>query len=100
MEAFQKLGALVEERWRAANYDERRFPEIAAEALVESDIPGHVDPWEIIRWVHRAAALPRQQDVDALFGNPPITLYMGPRFYIDVYYWLDGTTSIHQHAFT
>jgi hypothetical protein len=25
---------------------------------------------------------------------------MGSRFYIDVYYWLDGTTEIHQHAFS
>src|SRR5262249_34250242 len=28
-----------------------------------------------------------------------ITLYNGPRFYLDVYFWVDGTTSIHQHAF-
>jgi hypothetical protein len=37
--------------------------------------------------------------VPANFGNPPITLYSGPRFHIDVYFWLDGTTSVHQHAF-
>src|SRR6185436_4010545 len=29
-----------------------------------------------------------------------ITLFTGSRFYIDIYYWLDGTTSIHQHSFT
>ena len=34
------------------------------------------------------------------FGNPPITTYVGPRFFIDVYYWLDGTTTIHQHSFS
>ena len=100
MEEFQKLGALVEGRWKAENYSEQLFPEIAAQALSEADLPARVDPWEIIRWVHTAGSLPQQYDVEGRFGNPPITLFSGPRFYIDVYYWLDGTTSIHQHAFT
>ncbi len=100
MELFQKLGTLIENRWRAENYSELLFPDIAAEALAEADLPSKVDPWEIIRWVHSAITLPEQKDVPGRFGNPPITLFAGPRFYIDVYYWLDGTTSIHQHAFT
>jgi hypothetical protein len=100
MEAFQELGSLVERRWKAENYDEGRFPEIAAQALVESDLPARVDPWDIIRWVHHADTLPQQADVEGRFGNPPITLFYGPRFFIDVYYWLDGATSIHQHSFT
>jgi hypothetical protein len=100
MEEFQELGSLVEDRWKAENYSEESFPEIAVQALNESDMPSRVDPWEIIRWVHTAESLPHQYDIEARFGNPPITLFSGPRFYIDVYYWLDGTTSIHQHAFT
>ena len=100
MEEFQKLGTLIENRWRAENYSEQQFPEIAAQALAEADLPSKVDPWEIIRWVHTAVPLPEQKDVPGKFGNPPITLFAGSRFYIDVYYWLDGTTSIHQHSFT
>jgi len=100
MEEFQKLGAQVENRWRAENYSEQLFPEIAAQALVEADLPARVDPWEIIRWVQTADSLPEQQDVEGRFGNPPVTLFCGPRFFIDIYYWLDGTTSIHQHSFT
>lgn len=100
MQPFAELGALVESRWRDENYGEHSFPEIAAAALAESDLTARVDPWEIIRWVHTTPQLPRQQDRKANFGNPPITLFNGARFYIDVYYWLDGTTSIHQHAFS
>ena len=100
MEQFQKLGTLIERRWLAENYSEQLFPEIAAQALAEADLPSKVDPWDIIRWVHTTDSLTEQKDVPGRFGNPPITLYSGPRFYIDVYYWLDGTTSIHQHAFT
>jgi hypothetical protein len=100
MEEFQKLGSVVENRWKAENYSEQLFPEIAAQALSEADLSARVDPWEIIRWVHSAISLPEQQDVEGRFGNPPITLFSGARFYIDIYYWLDGTTTIHQHAFT
>jgi hypothetical protein len=100
MKQFQQLGELVESRWKAENYSELLFPEVASQALVESDLPAHVDPWEIVRWVHAAGTLPQQYDVDGRFGNPPITLFSGQRFYIDVYFWLDGTTTIHQHAFT
>lgn len=100
MEDFEKLGAVVETRWKAENYNEELFPEIAAQALNEADLPARVGPWEIIRWVHTTVSLPEQRDVEGRFGNPPITVFSGPRFYIDVYYWLDGTTSIHQHSFT
>jgi hypothetical protein len=97
MQTFAELGALVEARWRNENYNEEAFPGIAAQALSER---APVDPWEIIRWSHETPDLPEQMDLAGKFGNPPITVYVGPRFYVDVYYWLDGTTTIHQHAFS
>ena len=100
MQQFREVGELIEKRWRHQNYNEELFPNIAADALSEADLPSQVDPWDIIRWVHTTNSLPEQKDIPGRFGNPPITLYSGSRFYIDVYYWLDGTTSIHQHAFT
>ena len=100
MRLFAELGALVESRWRDQNYDEELFSAIAAQALSEMKLSDRVDPWEIIGWVHATPNLPQQMDLEANFGNPPLTLYVGPRFYIDVYYWLDGTTTIHQHAFS
>jgi hypothetical protein len=99
MKVFEDLGLLVERLWREKNYHDGVFPEIAARALEETGLTGRVSPWEIVRWVHTAHHLPRQQDVEARFGNPPITLYNGPRFHIDIYFWTDGTTEIHQHGF-
>ena len=99
MKVFEELGALIEERWKNKNYDEEVFSSIAQQALMEADLLNRVDPWEIVRWTQAATQLPLQQDIDAKFGNPPITLYNGSRFYIDVYFWLDGTTEIHQHSF-
>jgi hypothetical protein len=99
MQIFADLGALIEQRWRDQNYDEDVFPDIAAEALAEAAPDKHVSPWEIIRWVFDSTHIPAQQDLPGRFGNPPITLFSGPRFHIDIYFWLDGTTSVHQHAF-
>jgi hypothetical protein len=97
---IQDLGALIESRWRDQNYNEDLFSEIAGGALAEANLIEQIDPWEILRWSQTTSQLPAQQDVDGAFGNPPLTLYVGPRFYIDVYYWLDGTTTIHQHSFS
>ena len=100
MEFFQQLGAVIEDRWRAVSYNEERFPTIAAAALREADAVSQVDPWDVIRWLHRTPQIPTQFDLPALFGNPPVTLFFGPRFFIDLYYWLDGTTDIHRHSFS
>ncbi len=100
MKFYQDLGSLVEGRWKNVNYEEEAFPEIAAGALAETDPSRRQDPWEIIRWLYTTTELPKQRDVDGHFGNPPITLYCSDKFHIDIYYWLDGTTGIHQHAFS
>jgi hypothetical protein len=99
MERFFRLGSDVEDRWRAMDYDEGRFPAIAAEALRNADIPPTLSAWDVLEWTLRQAELPRQRDVAGRFGEPPITLFSGPRFHVDVYFWFHGTTSIHQHAF-
>jgi hypothetical protein len=100
MRLFTQIGRLVESRWRDKNYSDDFFAEIAASVLLDSNLIEQVNPWEVIRWVHTLSDLPEQMDLKAKFGDPPITVFAGPRFYIDVYYWLDGTTSIHQHAFS
>ncbi len=99
MKLFQQLGAEIEESWRAQNYNETALPAIAAEALQRADLPSKVSAWEIVEWTLRQSELPPQKDPTGKFGDPPITLFVAPRFYIDVYFWLDGTTQIHQHGF-
>ncbi len=99
MKFFAELGALLERRWRDHNYNDEAFPALAEQALLEMPPHENVDAWDTIRWVLSTTELPQQQDIPGKFGNPPITLYSGPRFHIDIYFWLDGTTSIHQHAF-
>lgn len=99
MELFQTLGAEIEKLWRDKNYDENLFPDIAAQSLKEARLPEKISAWDVIDWTLHQTQLPVQQDVYAKFADPPITVYNSPRFHIDVYFWLEGTTAIHQHAF-
>ena len=99
MELFQKLGAEIEEAWREQNYNEDVFPQLAVDALSRADLPSKLSAWEVLEWTLRQSELPPQMDPGGMFGDPPITLFVAPRFYIDLYFWLDGTTQIHQHSF-
>lgn len=99
MQIFEAAGDTIEDRWRTANYDEDALPEIAEEVLRDSGLTNKVRLWEVAEWALASKKLPQQYDIYAKFGDPPITVYNAPRFVIDVYYWLEGTTSVHQHAF-
>lgn len=100
---MRKVGELadrLEDRWRATGYDNQAFPVLAAEALRESELPGTLDIWDELRKLGATRELTEQRDLGAAFSNLPITLTNRARFYVDLYLWLDGTTSIHQHSFS
>lgn len=99
MELFRKLGEEIELLWRDENYNEEALPGFAADALRRADLPSKVSAWDVAEWMLKQPELPPQKDPRGNFGDPPITLYAGPRFYIDVYFWLEGTTAVHQHSF-
>lgn len=100
MELFQQLGREVERLWREANYDEAKLPAIAKKSLLDADLPSKLSAWDVLAWTLKQNTLPPQKDVRGNFGDPPITLFVGPRFHIDVYFWFQGTTAIHQHSFS
>lgn len=100
MELFTKLGDDVEQAWRDADYDELQLPAIAKQKLTEHDLPSKLTPWDVLEWAMMRPELPPQADPNASFGDPPITVYSGARFYVDVYFWFMGTTATHQHSFS
>jgi hypothetical protein len=100
IEVVDDLGDFVEARWRATDYDADQLPGIAEEALREARLPDRLSSEDIVNWALNAQELPQQHDLDARFGQPPLTLYRSRRFYIEALHWIDGSTTLHQHAFS
>jgi hypothetical protein len=100
VEFFEALGQRVGRAWRQAAYDELAFPEIAVSMLAESRFAERVTLDDIVHWTVRTDRIPHQIDLGAEFGQPPLSVYAEERFLIQVIFWLDGTTAIHQHAFS
>lgn len=98
MDAISELGDTVARRWREQNHDESAFTAIAAEALGESELLARHSGADLVDYALRSTRLPLQYS--SRFGQPPLVLYRGHEFYIEALFWLDSTTSIHQHAFS
>jgi hypothetical protein len=97
---FLRLGMDVERRFRSLRFDERRFSQAAMGALLEAPPHLTLSCPEVLRWGVDTCRLPAQTDPRSLFGEPPLTVYRGDLFHIDVNVWLNSTTSIHEHSFS
>ncbi len=100
MEFFQKLGSLTTRLWKERNYNEEDFPAVASRALSELPPDEHVSFWDVAKWALTCERLPGQADLSAKFGQPPLTVYGGRDFRIEVLFWVQGIPAIHQHSFS
>lgn len=100
MHSFDDVGAEVERVWERAGFDEVALPRIAAEVLREARLGERLRGHDVLRHLLRAGRLPPQQDLGASFGQPPITVFRGRRFHVQVLFWLHGSTTIHRHGFS
>ncbi len=95
---FEKLGQTVLERWREQNFSLEAFPELARIAIDEAPPSENVDLEELI---HEFLANDEQPfQTQSGFGQPELVAYNDPRFYIQILFWMEGTTKIHQHGFS
>jgi hypothetical protein len=95
---FEELGRTVLERWKRENFSLLKFPEIARAALAKRPPAKHLDLAALMRDFLLNDDQRFQTDSD--FGEPELVVYKHPRFYIQILFWLDGTTAIHQHEFS
>ena len=96
---FEKLAALIEKRWREKELDNAGFAEIALSALHELPPAQYIDYSQLVQWTISADRL-AAQNLDSKFGEPPLIVYASDLFYIEVLFWLDVHTAIHQHGFS
>lgn len=99
MEFFEGIARSVNQRWKQAHYDPLRLPDIAVDVLKASPPSEHVSTEDVCRWVIESEALPKQPNLNLNFGQPPLTVYADDRLFIEILFWLDNTTAIHEHAF-
>ena len=95
---FTELGGTVLARWKKVNFSPALFPELARAALEERPPASHVDVAALVRDFLLDDAQPLQ--TASGFGEPELVVHEDPRFYIQMLFWLDGTTDIHQHSFS
>ncbi len=95
---FEKLGRTVLERWRQQNFSLEAFPELARIAMDEAPPSENVDLEEMIHEFLANDDQPLQGHSG--FGQPELVAFSDPRFYIQILFWMEGTTDIHQHEFS
>jgi len=95
---FEKLGRTVLERWRQQNFSLDVFPEIALIAINEDPPSENVDLEEMIHEFITSDEQPLQGQSG--FGQPELVAFNDPHFYIQILFWMEGTTDIHQHEFS
>lgn len=95
---FTELGQDILGRWKSNNFSPQDFPNLAADALARRPPSEHVELAELAS----RFLLDDEQPLQTLsgFGEPELVVYDHPRFYIQVLFWLDGSTDIHQHGFS
>ena len=95
---FTGLGRMVLEQWKRENFSLAKFPGIACAALEARPPAKHVDLTKFVREFLLNEEQPPQ--TQSGFGQPELVAYEHPRFYIQILFWLEGTTDIHQHEFS
>ncbi|MDB4961953.1 MAG: hypothetical protein JWP01_1952 [Myxococcales bacterium] len=95
---FADLGERIEARWRARDYADAALPPIAEEELLRRPPHEHVSPWELAQVGRNPGRMLEQGSPG--FGQPPLAVWGSGRMYIEVLYWLQSTTAIHQHTFS
>ena len=95
---FSELGREVLAQWKARNFSLAAFPQIACSLLEARPPSEHVDLDALMR--DFLLNDDQQLQTQSGFGQPELVVFSDPRFYIQILFWLEGTTAIHQHEFS
>jgi hypothetical protein len=98
-EYFEDLGRTAAEWWTAAGRRNDDLPEVAARALGEIPIPSELGARTVLERLARDDELPQQRSSTSQTGQPATVMYASGGLEVQVLTWIEGSTSIHQHAF-
>lgn len=100
MKLFDELGAIVTAEWKQSDYDERQFPHAAMTALAHFPPSEHATFESVVEHALTSDPMLYQTDLDAEFGQPPLTVYWGRDFRVEVLFWTGVIPAVHQHGFS
>lgn len=95
---FEQLGQIILEQWQKHDLSLAAFPELTKAALEKSPPSAHIDLEELIHEFLSNNNQPPQGHSG--FGQPELIAFNSEHFYIQILFWMEGTTKIHQHGFS
>jgi len=100
MDYFRRLGAEVERRWLEVDRDDEAFPTIAQAALAALPPSEHFEREAFLdHELDPLAPARRERAPLGVFGQPGATVYFGREFVIEVYFWVECISGVHDHPF-
>ena len=95
---FEQLGHALLKQWQEQDFSLAVFPDLAKTALDQSPPAEQLDLEELIHEFLSNNTQPAQGHSG--FGQPELIAYNNEHFYIQILFWMEGTTKIHQHGFS
>ncbi|MHB1221971.1 MAG: cupin domain-containing protein [Gammaproteobacteria bacterium] len=97
---FTDLGENIRQKWAKYNYSEDALAETASEILDNTKLHQQISPNDIIDLALKPDPMLSAHQVDSPFGDLQQITYRHAKFFIEVLYWSDGATAIHDHGFS
>jgi hypothetical protein len=97
---FQDFGRRLASEWASRHFDTDAFPDLACNAIEQARVADVMPAEALQEWVLLKDELPFQGNLDHTFGEPPVTVFWHPHFYVEALHWTTGTPEIHQHGFS
>ena len=100
---IQHLVRPLYEHYQAKNFDQEQFADLATRHLDEFSDYNVINSYDILLWLNNTHFSPKQFSESRrgyFFGEPPVTLFYCDHFILDVYFWVNSNTDIHDHSFS
>lgn len=95
---LEELADVVESKWEKQQFELEAFPQLCEE-LLRSFTPINVPDVPTIISDLSAVKLPTQTFPNNEFSELPLSLVRRKNFIIDIYFWIESDTNIHDHNF-
>lgn len=98
-EYFKAMGKEITTMWKVHDYKEDALPNVAEEYFSNNNIHEEINVYELLLYMSKPNDLAPIQSFYN-FSDLPVNVFKHPKFFIEVLFWSNGTTTTHNHAFS